>query len=106
MTKRTTTSNHTVAKAMELIFKSDEVKGSFFSTTPPDAVDNIIDNLSTSLKSVPSRFELSAYYASRPRWQLFVTAPVPDFTAATFFTVPSSSEQSSYHGYSSVYPRH
>jgi hypothetical protein len=47
MAKRTTTSNHTVAKAMKPIFELDEVKGSFFSTTPPDAVDNIIDNLST-----------------------------------------------------------
>jgi hypothetical protein len=58
MTKRTTTSNHTVAKAMELIFKSDEVKGSFFSTTPPDAVDNIIDNLSTQNPTSISAIEL------------------------------------------------
>jgi hypothetical protein len=58
MTKRTTTSNHTVSEAMKPIFKSDEVKESFFSTTPPDTVDNIIDNLSTQNLTLLSAIKL------------------------------------------------
>ena len=47
MGNRCRASNQTVAKAMRPIFESDEVKGSFFLTTLPDTMDNIIDNLST-----------------------------------------------------------
>lgn len=47
MAKRTATSTQSVAKAMDAIFRSDEVKGSFFLATLPETMDNVIDNLST-----------------------------------------------------------
>jgi len=47
LSKRCSSSTHSVAKAMKPLFESDEVKGSFFLTTLPDTMDHIIDNLST-----------------------------------------------------------
>jgi hypothetical protein len=57
MSKRTTTFNHTVSKAMKPMFESDKVKGSFFLTT----IDNIIDDLSTqnpaSISAIKLKFQ-------------------------------------------------
>ena len=47
MARKTQGSTQPVAKAMKPIFESDEVKGSFFLTTLPDTMDNLIDNLAT-----------------------------------------------------------
>lgn len=47
MARRTQSSTQAVARAMRPIFESDEVKGSFFLTTLPDTMDNLIDNLAT-----------------------------------------------------------
>jgi hypothetical protein len=45
--KRSKNSTQARARAMVNIFESDEVKGSFFLTTLPDAMYNVVDNLST-----------------------------------------------------------
>ena len=47
MARRTHGSTQPVAKAMKPIFESDEIKGSFFLTTLPDTMDNLVDNLAT-----------------------------------------------------------
>ena len=48
MIKRTQSCNQSVTKAMKPVFESDETKGTFFLTTLPETMDNIIDNLTTA----------------------------------------------------------
>lgn len=43
---------------MRTLFKNDKVKGSFFLTTLPDAIDNIVDNLSSQNPTTFAQIEL------------------------------------------------
>jgi hypothetical protein len=47
MAKRSITLEQPITKAIRPIFKSNNVKGSFFLVTLLDTMDNIINNLST-----------------------------------------------------------
>lgn len=41
------TSSHSLSKSFSAVFSTEDVKGSFFLSSLPDSMDNIVDNLST-----------------------------------------------------------
>jgi hypothetical protein len=47
MAKRCATYSQSVARAMQAMVESDQVKGSFFLATLPDTTDSIIDKLNS-----------------------------------------------------------
>jgi hypothetical protein len=121
MAKETMTSNHTVAKAMKPIFKSDEVKGLFFLTTLPGTIDNTIDNLSTQnltsfsaikliFQDIAEKHSIEVSIVGVLREQAppatVVAAPVPDFTAPAFSPFHPIPNRALTMVYSSAYPRH